>query len=99
MSVAPGAWELEHGPVAVRGLQDLAVTTLRHAAHGTHAVLARSPGPLCSVRMFFATEACDNKGLPHCLEHLCFMGSANHSKGFIDLLAMRCGCEGLNAYT
>ena len=31
------------------------------------------PGPLCSANIVLATEASDNKGLPHTLEHLTFM--------------------------
>eukprot|EP00930_Biecheleria_cincta_P040058 TRINITY_DN27480_c0_g1_i1.p1 TRINITY_DN27480_c0_g1~~TRINITY_DN27480_c0_g1_i1.p1 ORF type:complete len:1142 (-),score=202.18 TRINITY_DN27480_c0_g1_i1:10-3216(-) len=49
--------------------------------------------------MVFATEASNDKGLVHCLEHLCFMGSSKYKKGHLDFLAQRCGCEGTNAYT
>eukprot|EP00931_Biecheleriopsis_adriatica_P087208 TRINITY_DN61707_c0_g1_i1.p1 TRINITY_DN61707_c0_g1~~TRINITY_DN61707_c0_g1_i1.p1 ORF type:complete len:1130 (-),score=221.80 TRINITY_DN61707_c0_g1_i1:157-3519(-) len=80
-------------------LRDLSAALQCHASHGTTAVLAQSGSPLCSVAMIFATEAKDNKGLVHCLEHLCFMGSKKYRKGYLDLFAQRCGCEGTNAYT
>ncbi|CAE8603247.1 unnamed protein product [Polarella glacialis] len=81
------------------GLGDLSVKALVNTIHGTKVVLACLDGPLCSVNMFFATEASDDKGLPHCLEHLCFMGSQSYQRGYLDLLATRCGSEGPNAYT
>eukprot|EP00927_Polykrikos_kofoidii_P078178 TRINITY_DN7502_c0_g1_i1.p1 TRINITY_DN7502_c0_g1~~TRINITY_DN7502_c0_g1_i1.p1 ORF type:complete len:1167 (+),score=217.17 TRINITY_DN7502_c0_g1_i1:59-3502(+) len=97
--VVDDAWRKEESLAHVKGLQDLSVNLYRHAAHDTAAVLAHVDGPLCSVGMFFATEAVNDKGLVHCLEHLCFMGSRNYPKGYLDLLATRCGCEGTNAYT
>jgi hypothetical protein len=47
-----------------------------------------------------ATEANDDDGLPHTLEHLVFMGSEDYPyKGVLDLLATRCLSPGTNAWT
>lgn len=52
------------------------------------------------LSIFTATEAYDNDGLPHTLEHLVFMGSENYPyKGILDLLANRCLASGTNAAT
>lgn len=47
-----------------------------------------------------ATEAHDDDGLPHTLEHLIFLGSEKYPfKGVLDLLANRCLASGTNAWT
>lgn len=47
-----------------------------------------------------ATEAHDDDGIPHTLEHLIFLGSENYPfKGVLDLLANRCLASGTNAWT
>jgi len=92
-------WEKGDTVDTVDGLQDVSLQSLRHGVHGTRAILAHTGGPICSVNLIFATEASDNKGLPHCLEHLCFMGSQKYPRGYLDLLATRCGSDGTNAYT
>lgn len=47
-----------------------------------------------------ATEAHDDDGLPHTLEHLIFLGSEKFPyKGVLDLLANRCLASGTNAWT
>lgn len=49
---------------------------------------------------FLATEAHDDDGLPHTLEHLIFLGSELYPyKGVLDLLANRCLASGTNAWT
>lgn len=49
---------------------------------------------------FSATEAHDDDGLPHTLEHLIFLGSEDYPyKGVLDLLANRCLASGTNAWT
>lgn len=49
---------------------------------------------------FLATEAHDDDGLPHTLEHLIFLGSERYPyKGILDLLANRCLAHGTNAWT
>lgn len=50
--------------------------------------------------MYIATEAHDDDGLPHTLEHLIFLGSEKFPyKGVLDLLANRCLASGTNAWT
>lgn len=47
-----------------------------------------------------ATEAHDDDGLPHTLEHLIFLGSQRYPyKGILDLLANRCMAHGTSAWT
>lgn len=49
---------------------------------------------------FLATEANDDDGLPHTLEHLIFLGSERYPyKGILDLAANRCMAHGTNAWT
>jgi len=50
--------------------------------------------------IFIATEAHDDDGIPHTLEHLVFLGSEDYPfKGVLDLLANRCLASGTNAWT
>jgi Zn-dependent M16 (insulinase) family peptidase len=57
-------------------------------------------GPLVEMTVAVATEAHDDAGCPHTLEHLCFMGShAYPYKGFLDMLATRNLANGTNAWT
>lgn len=47
-----------------------------------------------------ATEAFDDDGLPHTLEHVIFLGSEDYPyKGVLDLLANRNLADGTNAWT
>lgn len=49
---------------------------------------------------FSVTEALDDDGLPHTLEHLIFLGSEDYPyKGLLDLWANRCLASGTNART
>ena len=62
-----------------------------------HAEIAQTlvEGVIC-----LATEAHDNDGLAHTLEHLVFMGSKKYPyKGSLDLIANRCLAYGTNAWT
>lgn len=53
-----------------------------------------------TISFFVATEAHDDDGLPHTLEHLIFLGSERYPyKGVLDLLANRCMAHGTNAWT
>ena len=46
------------------------------------------------------TEAFDDFGCPHTLEHLIFLGSERYPfKGVLDVLANRCLAQGTNAWT
>lgn len=54
------------------------------------------------VNGYFAlsTEAHDDDGCPHTLEHLVFLGSEDYPyKGVLDSLANRCLARGTNAWT
>jgi Zn-dependent M16 (insulinase) family peptidase len=63
-------------------------------------VICNIPGPLCQADIILPTECFDNKGLPHCLEHLIFMGSEKYpERGFLDKLANLCVAQGTNAWT
>jgi len=67
---------------------------------GMVAVIADVPGPIVDGYLVLATEAHDDDGLPHTLEHLVFMGSEDYPyKGVLDLLANRCLASGTNAWT
>ncbi|XP_064477916.1 uncharacterized protein C05D11.1-like [Ornithodoros turicata] len=61
---------------------------------------AKYGGPLVTGHLCFATEAQDDDGLPHTLEHLVFMGSEDYPyKGVLDQIANRCLASGTNAWT
>ena len=67
------------------------VSLFRHAASGIRVALCPVPGPLCKADIVIPTECSDNGGLPHCLEHLVFMGSQRFpSRGYLDKLANLC---------
>lgn len=56
--------------------------------------------PVVKGNFVFATEAHDDDGLPHTLEHLVFLGSEDYPyKGVLDMLANICLADGTNAYT
>lgn len=47
--------------------------------------------PLCSCSIIVPTVPINDKGLPHTLEHLVFLGSKNIPfRGFLDVMASRC---------
>jgi Zn-dependent M16 (insulinase) family peptidase len=57
-------------------------------------------GPLVHGHFILATEALDDDGCPHTLEHLIFLGSAQFPyKGVLDRLANRALAQGTNAWT
>lgn len=67
---------------------------------GLRVVIAYVESPIVKGDLVFATEALDDDGLPHTLEHLVFLGSESYPyKGVLDLLANRCLADGTNAYT
>ncbi|CAL1295066.1 unnamed protein product [Larinioides sclopetarius] len=62
--------------------------------------IAEADGPLVGGYLCVATEAHDDDGLPHTLEHLVFLGSEKYPyKGVLDLVANRCLAQGTNAWT
>ncbi|XP_068621033.1 uncharacterized protein C05D11.1-like [Battus philenor] len=67
---------------------------------GLKIIIADVEGPLVNGFFCLATEAHDDDGLPHTLEHLIFLGSERYPyKGILDLLANRCMAHGTNAWT
>ncbi|XP_050309780.1 uncharacterized protein C05D11.1-like [Anthonomus grandis grandis] len=69
-------------------------------ATGLTVCIAEVDGPVVNGYFCLATEAFDDDGLPHTLEHLIFLGSENYPyKGVLDLLANRCLASGTNAWT
>lgn len=63
-------------------------------------VYAKKRGPVVSGAFSIATEAPDDSGLPHCLEHLIFLGSDKYPyKGILDIAANRSFAKGTNAWT
>ncbi|XP_073987977.1 uncharacterized protein C05D11.1-like [Rhodnius prolixus] len=67
---------------------------------GLTVVVGEVEGPLVNGYFCLATEAHDDDGLPHTLEHLIFLGSEKYPyKGVLDLLANRCLASGTNAWT
>ncbi|XP_074663020.1 uncharacterized protein C05D11.1-like isoform X2 [Tubulanus polymorphus] len=78
----------------------ISVTKYRSKATGMTICLANVGGPLVNGYFCLATEAHDDDGLPHTLEHLIFLGSEDYPfKGVLDLLANRCLASGTNAWT
>ncbi|CAE8685746.1 unnamed protein product [Polarella glacialis] len=83
-------FEYEHVPVVMYRCKE---TGLRLA-------IAKVQSP--TVHGYFAvqTEAFDDYGCPHTLEHLIFLGSEKYPyKGVLDVLANRCLAQGTNAWT
>ncbi|XP_055593217.1 uncharacterized protein C05D11.1-like [Uranotaenia lowii] len=67
---------------------------------GLTVIVGKVEGPLVNGYFALATEAHDDDGLPHTLEHLIFLGSEKYPfKGVLDLVANRCLASGTNAWT
>ncbi|KOC67604.1 Uncharacterized protein C05D11.1 [Habropoda laboriosa] len=67
---------------------------------GIKICIADVDGPVVKGYFCLATEAHDDDGLPHTLEHLIFLGSEDYPyKGVLDLLANRCLASGTGAAT
>ncbi|CAK9798548.1 Uncharacterized protein C05D11.1 [Anthophora plagiata] len=67
---------------------------------GITVCIADVDGPVVNGYFCLATEAYDDDGLPHTLEHLIFLGSEDYPyKGVLDLLANRCLASGTGAAT
>lgn len=72
----------------------------RCADTGLRIALARVQSPLVHGYFAVQTEAFDDYGCPHTLEHLIFLGSEKYPyKGVLDVLANRCLAQGTNAWT
>lgn len=67
---------------------------------GLSIVLANVDSPLVNGYFVLGTEAHDDFGLPHTLEHFVFLGSEDYPyKGVLDTLSNRCLAQGTNAWT
>lgn len=76
------------------------VRKYRSERTGLTVIVGEVEGPLVNGYFALATEAHDDDGLPHTLEHLIFLGSENYPyKGILDLVANRCMASGTNAWT
>ena len=66
------------------------VTKYRSLRTGLTVTVAQVDGPVVNGYFCLATEAHDDDGLPHTLEHLIFLGSEDYPyKEVLDLLANR----------
>ncbi|ESO83908.1 hypothetical protein LOTGIDRAFT_222342 [Lottia gigantea] len=90
-------FELLH---SVKANNSIPVSKYKSKDTGLTVFLAQVEGPLVNGYFCLATEAHDDDGLPHTLEHLIFLGSEKYPyKGILDLLANRCLASGTNAWT
>ena len=84
---------------SITGDGEITYKKYRSTDTGITAVIADVHGPLVNAYMTFATEAHDDDGIPHTLEHLCFMGSDDYPfKGVLDLVANRCLASGSSRF-
>ncbi len=92
-----GHWRVESEAISSGGIK---VTKFVSSLTGMKLVLADVSGPLVKGYLCLATEAHDDDGLPHTLEHLVFTGSRQMPyKGVLDLISNRCLSSGTNAWT
>ncbi|XP_059140205.1 uncharacterized protein C05D11.1-like [Physella acuta] len=76
------------------------VSKYRSKDTGLTVCIAEVEGPIINGYFCLATEAHDDDGLPHTLEHLVFLGSEDYPyKGILDQFANRCLASGTNAWT
>jgi Zn-dependent M16 (insulinase) family peptidase len=67
---------------------------------GMRLYVCRIEGPVVEGYFTLATEALDDDGLPHTLEHLVFLGSEDYPyAGVLDILANKIYASGTNAWT
>lgn len=92
-----GNFKLE---ATVKANDRIPVRKYRSEKTGLTVILAEIEGPVVNGYFCLATEAHDDDGLPHTLEHLIFLGSEKYPfKGVLDLIANRCLASGTNAWT
>ncbi|EKX50036.1 hypothetical protein GUITHDRAFT_104433 [Guillardia theta CCMP2712] len=100
MSSEPWETGLDHMEKWKLGALRHDLNIYKHHQSGLRVAVCKLPGPLCQADIVIPTACQDDKGLPHCLEHLIFMGSARYpSRGFLDKLANLCISQGTNAWT
>ncbi|GAW80951.1 hypothetical protein, conserved [Plasmodium gonderi] len=80
--------------------QDLTVEEYYSDKSGLRIILNKIKSPKIYGYFTLLTEAENDEGLPHTLEHLIFLGSHKYPhKGLLDSLAYKCLSEGTNAWT
>ncbi|XP_053673268.1 uncharacterized protein C05D11.1-like [Anopheles nili] len=86
--------------VTVKANEVIPVHKYRSERTGLTVIIGEVEGPVVNGYFTLATEAHDDDGLPHTLEHLIFLGSEKYPyKGILDLVANRCLASGTNAWT
>ncbi|XP_011314165.1 uncharacterized protein C05D11.1 [Fopius arisanus] len=85
---------------SIKSNDTIPVHKYKSSRTGITVFIAEVDGPVVGGYFCIATEAFDDDGLPHTLEHLVFMGSEDYPyKGVLDLLGNRCLASGTNAWT
>jgi Zn-dependent M16 (insulinase) family peptidase len=92
----PAGWQVV---ARAEALGRLPVAEYRSLGSGLSLVVAGVEGPLLEGRLLLATEAKDDLGLPHVLEHLVFQGSARLPYPGLHSLVAACASSRLNALT
>ena len=78
----------------------MSITKFRSNKTGLKVVLTKTESPIVHVHICLSTDANNNQGLPHTLEHLIFHGSEKYSyKAVLDTLATRLLASKVNAWT
>ncbi|CAH0557668.1 unnamed protein product [Brassicogethes aeneus] len=96
-NVSMGDFQLLH---SLNAYNKIPVSEYISKKTGLTVVIAEVDGPVVNGYFCLVTEAFDDDGLPHTLEHLIFLGSEEYPyKGVLDLLANRCLASGTNAWT
>ncbi|KAJ8960912.1 hypothetical protein NQ318_020211 [Aromia moschata] len=96
-SINTGNFELLH---SLQAYDRIPISEYISNKTGLTVVIAEVDGPVVNGYFCLVTEALDDDGLPHTLEHLIFLGSEEYPyKGVLDLLANRCLASGTNAWT
>lgn len=78
----------------------LVAALLHCTSPGLTIAVAKAETPVVNGYFCLPTQAKDNDGLPHILEHLIFLGSEDYPyKEALDYLANRCLAKRTNAWT
>ncbi|KAJ6247091.1 presequence protease [Anaeramoeba flamelloides] len=92
-----GHWEVD---VEIPLENNVKVTKYHSKKTQLKVTIVDVPTPIVNGYFVLATEANDNFGCPHVLEHMIFLGSDDYPyKGIIDSIANRCLGTGTNAWT
>ena len=75
------------------------ITRYRSSVTGLTITHVNKPGPVVDGYFLVLTEADDDDGLPHTLEHMIFKGSERYPKGLLQALGNHCLSGNVNAYT